>query len=55
MAQLSLEMFVVAMFYVFLYLSNGNILLLIHFKSSFINHFISLEIQFYNLTDYIVI
>ena len=54
-AKLSLEKFVAFMFYVFSHLSNINILLQIYFKSSFINHFISLEIQFYNVTDYIVI
>lgn len=53
--KLSLEKFVASMFYVFLHLSNINILLLIYFKSSFINHFIGLEIQFYNVTDYIAI
>lgn len=54
-AKLSREKFVASMFYVFLHLSNINILLLIYFKSNFINHFISLEIQFYNMTDYIAI
>lgn len=55
-AKLSQEKFVASMFYVFLHLSSINILLLlIYFKSNFINHFISLEIQFYNMTDYIAI
>lgn len=54
-AKLSLEKFVAFMFYVFSHLSNINILWQIYFKSSFINHFISLEIQFYNVTDYIAI
>lgn len=54
-AKLSLEKFVAFMFYVFSHLSNINILLQIYFKSSFISHFISLEIQFYNVTDYIAI
>lgn len=53
--KLSLEKFVAFMFYVFSHLSNINILLQIYFKLSFISHFISLEIQFYNMTDYIAV
>lgn len=60
MAKLSVEKFVTSIFftsifYIFIHLSNINILLQIYFKSGFINHFISLEIQFYNMTDHIAI
>lgn len=60
MAKLSVEKFVTSIFftsifYIFIHLSNINILLQIYFKSGFINHFISLEIEFYNMTDHIAI